>query len=254
MKKSIILFLFVLCSNLAAEEFDHTHQAFTKVLDTHLKDLGPTSSINYKALKAQSKQLNEYLIKLSSVKRAQYKNWKKDQQLAFLINAYNAFTIKLILDHYPVESIKDIGGLFSSPWKLRFFSLLEEKMHLDQIEHEIIRKKFKEPRIHFAVVCASIGCPKLQAKAYTATNLEKNLEEATKTFLKDSNRNRYLPDKNEFEISKIFKWYDEDFGSELDLKKFLNRHMELTTPVKKLRTSSIDYTDYDWSLNEHKGK
>ncbi|MBC74574.1 MAG: hypothetical protein CME64_01020 [Halobacteriovoraceae bacterium] len=254
MKTLILLGLLLFSSSLLSSDFDHSHSLFSKVLNKVVIDKGAESKVNYTKLKTNQGDLKTYLDALSGVSKGDYKSLTQDQRLAFLINAYNAFTLKLIIDNYPVDSIKDIGGFFSSPWKKRFFKLLDEKMHLDQIEHEIIRKDFNEPRIHFAVVCASIGCPKLHNTAYTASNLDSKLELATKQFLKDSTRNRYNRSKNEFQVSKIFDWYDENFGDTLSLKRFLNKHMQLGLSTDKLKKASLSYLDYDWSLNDYKGK
>jgi len=195
---------------------------------------------------------------------AEFERWNKDQQLAFLINAYNAFTIDLILTEYPqVESIKDLGSFLQSPWKKRFFTLLGQERHLDELEHEMIRAKgvYDEPRIHVAVVCASIGCPALRDEAYVADRLDAQLEDSFKRFLSDRSRNRYNPQAGKLEVSKIFSWYKEDFddGRFSSLNDMFARYANLLADAPANRQHiqqgnvPIDYLDYDWALNDVRG-
>ena len=231
--------------------FDHSHTKFDEVLKRHVSPLGELNVVDYGALKKSPAKLDSYLKDLSLVKKKEFDSWSEPQRLSYLINAYNAFTLKLIIDNYPLKSIKDLGGLFSSPWKKKFFKLFGEKYYLDGIEHEMIRKDFKEPRIHFAVNCASKGCPNLLAEAFVATKLDKQLERATVAFLNDSRRNRLDTKERELQVSSIFKWYGDDFGSKKDLKKFvLSRLKSLETKEINLDKIDIEYLDYDWSLNK----
>ena len=145
---------------------------------------------------------------------AEFDAWTKPQQQAFLINAYNAFTVELILTRYPdLKSIRDFGSVFGNPWKDKFFTLFGQPSYLDFIEHETLRKEgvYDDPRVHVAVVCASIGCPMLRNEAFTADNLEAQLDDAMRRFLSDRTRNRYNPQSKKLEISKIFDWYGKDF-------------------------------------------
>jgi hypothetical protein len=179
--------------------------------------------------------------------------------MAFLINAYNAFTVELILTAYPkLKSIKDLGSLLQSPWKKKFFTLLGEQRHLDWIEHEQLRPRYAEPRIHAAVNCASIGCPALRDEAFTANALESQLEDGMRRFMSDRTRNRVV--KGKAEISSIFKWFREDFEKgHLGLKRvedLLARYAEQLSDVPteqaalRQRNLPITHLDYDWSLND----
>ena len=152
-----------------SDPIDHDHQAWTVFLKRHVKMGENASTVNYKAIKSGPSSLTEYLLSVEGVSQEDFDHFSENEKLAFLINAYNAFTVKLIVDHYPVKSIKDIGSFLSSPWKKKFFRLLGKERHLDNIEHDMIRKQFNEPRIHFAVNCASIGCPALQDEAFVAS-------------------------------------------------------------------------------------
>ncbi|WP_193744966.1 DUF547 domain-containing protein [Marinimicrobium sp. LS-A18] len=245
-----------------AETFDHQHKTYAQVLENHVQwsENGTRSTVDYATLKAYPNNLNQYLEQLSGVEKSQLKTWSRDQQLAFLINAYNAFTLKLIIDHYPVDSIRDIGTFWQNPWKMRFFTLLGEEMHLDQVEHEIIREPgvYNEPRIHFAVNCASIGCPALRTEPFTAKQLEQQLEDSTERFLQDETRNRYRDGR--LEVSSIFKWYREDFErgwQGIDsLDAFFLRYADSLglseAEREELREGAVEYRflDYDWTLNE----
>lgn len=265
-------FNLTLCLNLMAQDqeaptlnpteeslsptFNHSHQAFNSVLKDIVVDQGASSVVDYAKLKDDPQNFIVYLHELSRVKQSEYDEWTTEKKIAFLINAYNAFTLKLIIDHYdpdkPLRSIRRIGGVFRSPWKREFFTLLENKRHLDWIEHEVLRKDFNEPRIHFAVNCASIGCPKLRAEAYVADRLEQQLEEQTRLFLQDSSRNRIDKDSKTLWVSKIFDWFTEDFvkdkGSTVQsyVAPYMTQDAELQKALLNFR---IRYTNYDWGLN-----
>tara|TARA_R110000868_G_scaffold110286_1_gene298968 strand:+ start:5304 stop:5996 length:693 start_codon:yes stop_codon:yes gene_type:complete len=224
--------------------FDHEHLAFSKVLSENVVTDGAQTLVRYSHLKKNPAKLDAYLKTLSSVKKSDYAGFSHDQQLAFLINAYNAFTIQLMRDNWPVKTIKDLGGLFSSAWKKEFFVLLGQKRHLDWIEHEVIRKDFNEPRIHFAVNCASIGCPPLRAEAFSAKVLDRQLEEQAKIFLEDNLKNKY--ENGEAKLSKIFDWYGSDFTKDGgDLLVALNKWREKKFPSN----AKIIFLNYDWAPN-----
>jgi len=235
-----------------AQSFDHQHTLLNDVLKKHVKDFGGYSQVNYKLLKKEPESLNDYVKSVSLVEKKSYEQWTQDQQLSFLINVYNAYTLSWIVQHYPVKSIKDTGSLFSSPWKKKFFKLFGHETSLDNVEHDMIRKWFKEPRIHFAVNCASIGCPKLLAAAFQATQLNKQLEEATKSFVNDKTRNTYK--NKELKLSKIFKWYGGDFKSKGGVAKFVSKYLAGLDDKqrKNAAQAKISYFDYDWALNETK--
>jgi len=222
-----------------------------------------STEIDYAGIQARREALRTYLEQLSTVKAETFSAWPESERLAFLINAYNAWTVELILGEYPdIESIKDIGGWFGSPWKKAIAPLLEKERTLDEIEHDMIRGsgEFDEPRIHFAVNCASVGCPALRPEAYVADELETQLEEQTRDFLGDRTRNGLRG--NELHVSPIFKWYREDFetgwrGTD-SLRQFLARYADalgLTAQQKNaLRRGDLElrYTDYDWRLNDRR--
>lgn len=221
-----------------------SHEQWDKLLKKHVSADG---KVNYKGFIKDSVELNKYLKQLSD-NSPDENSWTRNEQLAYWINAYNAFTVQLVIRHYPIKSIKDIVKinipLVNSPWDIKFFKIGNVKMDLNTIEHDIIRKKFKEPRIHFSLVCASKSCPKLRNEAFTANKLEEQLMEQAKDFLKDSSRNKISKDK--IELSKIFDWYSSDFPKGDKLIEFLNTY----SPVQINKDVKISYMDYDWDLNE----
>lgn len=215
--------------------FTISHDTWNELLQKHVSDQG---NVNYKGFKADKTKFNGYLEMLS--KNSPEDSWSKDETLAYWMNVYNAFTVKLILDNYPTKSIKDIKG----PWNHRFIKIGEKWYTLNDIEHRIIRK-MDEPRIHFALVCAAVSCPKLYNKAFTARNLEADLDLLTREFLNDSSKNELS--ENRIKVSKIFKWYGGDFKSNgRNLIDFLNEYseVEISSNAKK------SYKDYNWNLNE----
>lgn len=245
--------------------FDHSHSAWAALLKQHvvLNAQGHASALRYAALQAQRGSLRRYLDSLSAVSASSYASWNRQQQLAFLINAYNAYTVELILTRYPhLKSIKDLGSFLSSPWKWRFFSLLGQERSLDEIEHEMIRAPgvFNDPRIHVAVVCASIGCPMLRNEPFVAEHLDSQLDDALRRFLSDRTRNRFDPASRTLSVSRIFDWYRKDFelGHQgfSSLQAVFARHAETlaATPQEQADIRAgryqIVHLDYDWSLND----
>src|SRR5690606_21092059 len=175
--------------------------------------------------------------------------WSKDDQLAYWINAYNAFTVKLIVDNYPVESIKDLGPALKIPmlkdvWHYKFFTIAGQESSLDEIEHSILRKEFEEPRIHFAINCASVSCPPLLNEAFEAKTIDAQLDKVAKDFINDSSRNKITP--SAIQVSSIFSWFKGDFTKNGTLIDFLNNY----STVKIKSDAKVSHLDYDWNLNE----
>jgi hypothetical protein len=241
----------VLMFHFSILSYDKTH----KIFDNHLKKFVKNGMVNYKDWKNEQQDLEKYLNDLSSVSESEYKNWKDSEKLSFLINAYNAFTIKLILDNYPLSSITDIGTPISKynlmkgiPWKKDFFILLGKKRYLDWIEHEVLRKDFNEPRIHFAINCASIGCPPLRSEAFVSDKLESQLQDSFLVFMKQKDKNRYDSKSNILYLSKIFEWFQGDFIKNQSLIQFIKPGFNENIPDN----ANIIFTDYNWNLNELK--
>ena len=244
---------------------DHSHAAWTALLRKHVRLVrgGQTTQVAYAGFKADRSALKAYLDSLSAVSPATFGGWTKAERQAFLINAYNAFTIELILTRYPdLKSIKDLGSLLSSPWKPKWIPLLGTQVSLDDIEHAMLRKRgdHDDPRVHFAVNCASIGCPALREEAFVAARLDAQMDDQTLRFMSDRTRNRFNAQRGRLELSKIFDWYGEDFrlghrgiGS---LPAFAARYADqladLPADRERIRAGGVDiaYTDYDWALND----
>ncbi len=261
----ITLILALIAAAPAASDFDHQHTPWDRLVEEHVKWIqdGTASVVDYAGFKKDRDTLRRYLDQLSGVSMETFRSWTKDRQLAFLINAYNAFTIELILTEYPdLESIKDLGSFLTSPWKKKFFTLLGEKRHLDWIEHDMIRQDglYNDPRIHAAVNCASIGCPALRDEAFIAEKLDRQLEDQMRRFLRDEIRNRYNSDTGELEVSEVFDWYREDFNRGWmgydSLKGFFSDYADLLADkpenVEKIknRQVGISFLNYDWALND----
>jgi hypothetical protein len=261
----IIVAALLLAATQAALAFDHSHAGWDALLKRHVvvAKSGNSSRIDYAGLKGEQSALQAYLDGISLVALSEYRDWTREQRLAFLINAYNAFTVKLVLTRYPdLKSIKDLGSFLSSPWKKKFFSLLGTERSLDDVEHGLIRAPgaFDEPRIHFAVNCASIGCPMLRNEAYVAVRLDAQLEDGAHRFLADRSRNRYDPTSGKLEVSRIFDWYGTDFEKgNRDISsvgQFLGHYADSLADDAAAQSTvrqgqaQIRFLDYDWALND----
>ncbi|MEP3388038.1 MAG: DUF547 domain-containing protein [Reichenbachiella sp.] len=221
-----------------------SHDNFDILLKKHVNTQG---GVNYKAFKSDEQKLNTYLDVMKQ--NSPTNSWNDNEKLTYWINVYNALTIQLILKYYPVKSIKDIGSSIqipyvNTPWDIKCFEIDGEELSLNNIEHGIIRKDFEEPRIHFALVCAAVSCPKLLNEAYEANRLDVQLTAQTKSFLANTSKNKISTDR--LELSKIFNWYGGDFRKNGTLVDFLNQYTTVEID-KKAKTS---FMDYDWALNE----
>ena len=247
-----------------AQTFDHSHAAWTALLKKHVLVLrgGQASQVRYAGMLADRAALKAYLDSLSAVSSAAFGGWSKPQQMAFLINAYNANTVELILTKWPkLASIKDIGTFLESPWKPKWITLLGNKVSLDDIEHQMLRARgrYDDPRVHFAVNCASIGCPALREEAFDADRLEAQIDEQTLRFMSDRSRNRHDPAAGKLEVSKIFDWFGDDFKQGFKgitalpvfLAKFANVLADAPADREKIRAGGVgvSFLEYDWKLN-----
>jgi hypothetical protein len=248
-----------------AQTFDHTHAAWTALLKKHVVLLrgGQASQLDYAGVAAERAALQAYLATLSAVTEPVFQALARPQQMAFLINAYNAFTVALVLGRYPaLKSIKDLGSLLQSPWKPKFVPLFGTQVSLDDIEHGMLRApgRYADPRVHFGVNCASIGCPALREEAFVAERLDAQLDAQALRFLSDRSRNRFNPARSRLEVSKIFDWFGDDFRQGqrgiTSLPAFLARHADVLadTPAdrERVRTQQapVSFADYDWALND----
>nr|WP_297915695.1 DUF547 domain-containing protein [uncultured Allomuricauda sp.] len=246
---TVLITVFLSCNS---KSINQSALSETAVLQTHSAEKSPehglwdsllkeyvdnSGNVDYKGFGKDTESLDSYLMTLAE--NSPSDSWTKNEKLAYYINLYNAATVKLILDNYPTKSIKDIPNR----WKKKWVLVGNTTTSLNAIEHEILRK-MEEPRIHFAINCASFSCPKLLNTAFTPQNMERLLSKATVEFVNDVKRNRFQRDKAE--LSRIFKWYKGDFTRETSLIEYINPYLNNPIDTK----ADIDYLDYDWSLNE----
>ncbi len=218
------------------------HEKWDVLLREHVRNDG---WVNYGGFTRDSTRLKNYLDGLS--RQIPQTNWSKEDAMAYWINAYNAYTVLLILRHPGIQSIKDIASptvKTGSPWDLPFIRLEGRPYTLNALEHDILRKQFPDPRIHAVLVCAARSCPRLHNRAYTGARLDEQLTAQSRSFLADPFRN--VIGKRKARLSKIFQWYAADFGAENGVKLFLKHYGPVSIPAKGY---SIRYLEYDWSLN-----
>jgi Protein of unknown function, DUF547 len=232
----------------SAQGFDQNHKLLDDLLHHYVKD----ARVDYAGLKANPQELNRYLAQVAAITTSHFKQWNEKQQIAFLINAYNAYTLRLILHHYPVKSIKDIGSLLTGPWDQPVVNLFGQTLTLNAVEHGILRKDYAEPRIHFALVCAAKGCPPLRNEAYVGARLDEQLDEQARQFLANPRKNRVDVENQTVYLSPIFKWYGADFHKKSGgVLQFLTPYWPETERAELEKGGfKIRYTDYDWSLND----
>lgn len=222
-----------------------THEIWDSLLHQYVTEEG---QVNYDGFIEDSIQFNQYLALLEN-NHPNPKHWNEQERLAYWLNVYNAFTVKIVIDHYPVDGIKDIKNgipFVNTVWDIKFINIEGANYDLNNIEHGIMRKKFEEPRIHFAANCASVSCPRLRNEAYTAEKLDAQLEDQANYFLRNPVKNKITT--NKLKLSKIFKWYGGDFKKKYgNVRGFLKKY----APAHE-GGADIDYLDYDWNLNDGK--
>ena len=250
---------------IAAEltEIDHDHRALAPLLERHVRD----GHVDYAGLKRERAALEQYSRALGAVDAQTLAKFSRDEQLAYWLNAYNAFVLVTIVDHYPIERGSLVGLAFpansiwqiSGAFKEKRFLAGGRRVSLDQIEHEIIRPTFREPRIHMALVCAALSCPDLLNEPYRAAILEAQLDAQARRFVADARKGVRIDEpRGEVHLSAIFKWFDEDFASlgagrpGSGVLEFAASHTSDPTRAALLRSGKlrVRYIDYDWTLNE----
>jgi len=265
------LYLLLFFVGILPAQDSFNHQPFDSLLQTFVDDQG---LVDYQAIKNQHSLLGKYLEILEEVDPVKFESWSKAEKMAFWINAYNAITIEGIVRHYPIEygnlvfrvrfpknSIRQIGGF----WDKVFIKVMGKEMTLNQIEHEILRGKFKDPRIHAVLVCAANGCPLLENRAYLPETLESRLNQANKNFINNFNKVQLDQDMNILYLSSIFDWYQEDYPDSPEEEDRLVNYPSKSRGVIEFimkylsqdqqnyilnNTPQIKYLDYDWTLNE----
>ncbi len=214
-----------------------SHAAFDALLKKYVSSSG---KVNYKGFKSEFSKLKSYTAKLTATPPAS--SWSRNEKLAYWINVYNAFTIQLILENYPISSITKIDN--GKPWDRKFIKIGSKTYSLNQVENEIIRPTFKEPRIHFAVNCAAVSCPKILNAAFVADKLESQLTKQTKYFVNNTSKNKLS--QNSIQVSKIFEWYAVDFKSAGGVAAFVKKYANSSVSS----SAKVSYLEYKWDLNE----
>lgn len=247
MKRTIVILMLSLSASASARtaDFDGAPARLNAALSARVRE----GRVDYAGLKKDSADLDAWLASAAKVDEADFKGRPREQRLAFLINLYNAATLRLILDRFPIDSIRDIGPAWdpNKAWKLPSVKVFGRTISLNTVEHEMIRPIFNEPRVHFALVCAAKGCPPLRSEAYDGTRLNAQLDDQARTFLSQKAKNDASRAGETAYLSPIFKWYMKDFGGS---KKSVLAFVKKWLPVEDNWT--VDWTEYDWSLNEDK--
>lgn len=255
------------------DSFDHSYATYNSLLNRYVIN----ARVNYEGFINSRAEFETFLRALGSVDEDVFESWTEEQRLAFWINAYNAFTIKAIIDHYPIKRSFTLVGIFYAPsdsilqikgvWTKLQFRALGNMVTLGEIEHETLRKKFNEPRIHMAINCASISCPDLRNEAYTPEKLEEQLADASRNFVNNPDKGVYVNEQSgKVKLSKIFKWFGDDFINNYGSKKLFNNYSLKENAVLNFTSEYIEseevkeylmnnklkigYLGYDWHLNE----
>lgn len=268
-------YFIIAAHNARAEEakaFDHSYSSYNALLNKHVK----YAKVDYGGFLADKDEFELFLDTLGDVKQSEYDEWTYQEKLAYWINAYNAFTIKAVIDHYPIKRRFSLIGLFvpsnsilqiKGVWDKLRFRAVGKMVTLDEIEHEILRREFNEPRIHAAINCASIGCPDLSSEAYSPLRLEEQLNQASINFVNNPEKGLYIDKiKRNVKFSKIFEWFGGDFiqsyggnyrfegrnDKENAVLNFALAYVDREENKKFLKKNEfkIGYLGYDWSLNE----
>lgn len=245
--------------NTPQAEFDHSYTKWAQVLEKYVIIEGATSTVNYRELKKKEKVFDLCLAEFSKVTESQFNSWGQNQKLAFLINSFNAFTIKHVLSNYPIESVNKIGPLLESPWQIVFFSLLGKSRNLDWLRFEAIRGTFPDPRILFALNSGTVSSPPLKREPYVADGIDLQLQNQTKLFMRDSKHNRLSQKTKTLYLSKIFSpmpWFGNDFIKESgSINKFIAPYITDDPRLRKALSENSfknEFLKYNWQLNEVK--
>ena len=256
MCRSSYLTLLISLWSFTAFGFDQAHTAWGMVLHGFRNDDARVRYAELKKAAATRKDhpFNVYISDIQQVPKADFEKWTRQEQMAFLLNTYNALTVRLILDHYPVKSIREIGGIWQKPWSIEFFSILGgAAKSLDSIEHQLLRPVYLDCRVHSAANCASMSCPALRAEPYVGSRINEQLDDQMRQWLADATRNQFDGATGRFKISKIFDWYQSDFDTwGGGLTKVLATFAPEASRSAIKKGGDIKYLDYDWHLNDAK--
>ncbi|MBU1920644.1 DUF547 domain-containing protein [bacterium] len=236
---SRFIILLILLAGSTCLAFDHEYTEYAGLLSKYVAQ----GRVDYAAILNDRQPLDNFLRECSEVAFDEYKTFSRARQICFLTNLYNASALALILSRYPVESIQDLGSLFTSPWNRKSVSLFNHKVGLGHIQHDILRPEFNEPRLHFAICSAARGGSHLLSEPYLPEKLEQQLVEAERDFMAARPEINFLSN-GRLHLSQIFMWYPDDFGGKSGVLKFVQRFFPQVTSE-----TEIIYNDFDWSLN-----
>lgn len=243
--RTILFLAFFLFAN-SVYAFDHTYKTYAQILRTHAHVQG----VDYLALQQQRAVLQKIQQDFSDVRSDEYNTWSKEQQEAFWINVYNASILQLVMQDYPIKSVRNLGLPFFGPWFQHSLSLLGEKRSLRDIEN-LLRDKYADPRIYFSLSCGTKSCPVLLSEPYVAEKLNRQLDEAGVRFVQDKTRNRFDDEHREIYFSRIFLWHKSEFGRDKKLLRFLKPYLsESMREHLNDHEMRLYYLDYDWDLND----
>ena len=254
-KAVLILVFIVLGPGSASGALDSTYPSWAKVLKDHvtLKDKQATSEVAYSKLKLNPAPLLAFVKEAESVTEAEFEALTQPEKVAFLVNFYNAISMKLVIENLPLKSFKDIGGLFANPWKRKnVFTLFGDRMSLDVMAERWIAKVTPDPRVHFVLTTSSKGGPRQGNEPLLPKKLDVQLEEAALLFVGDRTRNGYEPNTNTFEVSSLFKWHRDDFiKGTSSVQKFLATRMKIEPRLTDaaVAKANVKYLEFDWTLN-----
>ncbi len=255
MKNTVGFLLFTLFfSSTFTLAFDHQYKDYGEILKAVVFKKGHDNKVDYEKYKTLKLRRNRVRSSFEKLQRDEFRQFNLNQQKAFLMNAYNFFTLELVDKHYPVTRILDIGGWFISPFIKKFFVLFGKKRSLNNLEHDILRENYKDARVHFGVNCASQSCVNLPPDPLLAEKLDQQLKQQMHEFFSDRNKNYYNSKENSFHVSEIFDWFEDDFKwpPYKGLRSFLIDNMPIDQSVSKetLKKAKIKFIEYDWSLNK----
>lgn len=247
------LFATSLFSSLSFAAFDQEHTNLTKALSSIVVYKENSGTVRYKDLIRKPADLINYFKDIGRVQEKDFKTWTEQEQIAFLINAYNAFTLQLIKDYYPITTIKKVPGT-KDAMKMKFFRLFGRELSLDQLQNDYLRKNYSEPRYHFALNCAAVSCPRLRNEAYVGARLNEQLDDQVKTFVRDNARNKIDVAAKNLELSPLFATFADDFKkNDMTLEKWIAPYISDDEAVRKELIEGkykVSHLDYNWDLNK----
>ena len=254
---SIGMLSIILLTSASVFALDHSYGNWDQFLNRHVKD----GLVNYSVIKKSPAEFGKIVRELEGVTLKEYEIWSNPERMAFWINAYNIGAVKHVLDNYPIKKSFGLSALrypansiqqIPDVWNKPVLNLLGQKVSLNHIENEVLRKEFDDPRIHFTIVCASIGCPVLKEEAYMAEELDTQLNDQIKEFVNTPSKCRYDADRDILFLSPIFKWFGEDFEKKGGVISFLKDYVPSDIVSRLSNKTHIEWQDYDWNLNEQK--